>query len=167
MTPLGNEVSKRLTVDGAAYTTSTSYDAGKSILWRSFGDGSTLGSAGFPSAIGAGQLTSIRGLIADVTYNAAGQPLATSYDNGVTYTAAYDATRGWLNTLLAGKGGTTLLSLNYSRAATGRPSAIPAPGDAAWIFRPSNIICVSSSTQLRLFRCKCDARAKRDLRSMG
>ncbi|MGO4340048.1 hypothetical protein AB4037_34760, partial [Labrys sp. KB_33_2] len=83
------------------------------------------------------QLTSIPGLVGNVTYNAAGQSLATTYANGVTSTSAYDATRGWLNSLTAAKGGTNLLSLNYSRAATGRIDAVTAPGGAssdAWTY---------------------------------
>ncbi|MGO4340034.1 hypothetical protein AB4037_34685, partial [Labrys sp. KB_33_2] len=136
---LGNEVVKTLlTTEGTTYTTTTAYDAGKRILWRSFGDGTSLGSTAAPFGYnGAGQLTSIPGLVSNVTYNAAGQSLVTTYANGVTSTSAYDATRGWLNSLTAAKGGTNLLSLNYSRAATGRIDAITAPGGAssdAWTY---------------------------------
>ncbi|MGN8120019.1 RHS repeat-associated core domain-containing protein, partial [Labrys sp. 22185] len=136
---LGNEVVKTLlTTEGTTYTTTTAYDAGKRILWRTFGDGTSLGSAATPFGYnGAGQLTSIPGLVSNVTYNAAGQSLATTYANGVTSTSAYDATRGWLNSLTAAKGGTNLLSLNYTRAATGRIDGITSPGGAssdAWSY---------------------------------
>jgi RHS repeat-associated protein len=147
---LGRETAKRLTVDGQTYDTATAYDAGGRALWRTFGDGDSLGSASQPFGYnGAGQLVSIPGLVSNVTYNAAGQPLATLYANGVTYTAAYDATRGWLNTLVANKASTNLLSLSYTRAATGRINAITAPGGVAgdaWTYGYDDLDQLTSAT---------------------
>ncbi|MDQ0473539.1 RHS repeat-associated core domain-containing protein [Labrys wisconsinensis] len=66
------------------------------------------------------------GLVTGTTYDAAGQPLVTSYASGVVSTATYDPTRGWLSTLVhqQGSGGTALLSLSYTRALTGRIEAV-------------------------------------------
>ncbi|MDQ0473929.1 RHS repeat-associated core domain-containing protein [Labrys wisconsinensis] len=124
---LGREVKKTLVVDGQSYITTTAYDTGSRVLWRGLPDGTTVGTASSPMTYDpAGRLVSVPGLVTGTTYDAAGQPLVTSYASGVVSTATYDPTRGWLSTLVhqQGSGGTALLSLSYTRALTGRIEAV-------------------------------------------
>ncbi|MDQ0473263.1 RHS repeat-associated core domain-containing protein [Labrys wisconsinensis] len=124
---LGREVKKTLVVDGQSYITTTAYDTGSRVLWRGLPDGTTVGTASSPMTYDpAGRLVSVPGLVTGTTYDAAGQPLVTSYASGVVSTATYDPTRGWLSQLThqQGSGGTALLSLSYTRALTGRIEAV-------------------------------------------
>jgi RHS repeat-associated protein len=63
-------------------------------------------------------------VVTSTTYNERSQPLVTTYTNGTTATYAYDANRGWLNSVTHAKGAATLLKLTYVRDAKGRVTSV-------------------------------------------
>ncbi len=85
---------------------------------------------------GAGRLIAIPGVISDIRYNARGQSQLVSYANGVTSTFAYNSARGWLTGLTHANSAGPLMTLNYTRATTGRIQSVanPANGTESWTY---------------------------------
>ncbi|NBN66094.1 hypothetical protein, partial [Pannonibacter tanglangensis] len=82
---------------------------------QSSGTNATPGVVGYQYD-GFGRLSAVPGLISSITYHASGQPLVTTYANGVVETRSYDANRLWLTGIVTtGPGGAALFSESYTR----------------------------------------------------
>jgi hypothetical protein len=113
-----------------------SYAPSGHVIQRTFSGATATGSQSPTAAVGTnptpgvvnyqydgfGRVSAVPGLVTSVTYHASGQPLVTTYPNGVTETRSYDAGRMWLTGITttgpdAGTGGTVLFSESYTRNA--------------------------------------------------
>jgi RHS repeat-associated protein len=114
---------------------------------RGFSDGETI--SGFTYDI-AGRLKSIAGLVTNTTYNERSQPLLVTYQNGTTAAYAYDANRGWLNSVTHAKVGaaTALLKLTYVRDAKGRVTSVTNSGNTAdsWAYQYDDLGQLTQAT---------------------
>jgi YD repeat-containing protein len=146
------DVAGRLTyrsnfVDGTTYGFSWAYDASGRLTARGFSDGETI--SGFTYDI-AGRLKSIAGLVTNTTYNERSQPLLVTYANGTTAAYAYDANRGWLNSVTHAKVGATtaLLKLTYVRDAKGRVTSVSNSGNTAdsWAYQYDDLGQLTQAT---------------------
>jgi RHS repeat-associated protein len=83
-----------------------------------------------------GRLTSIDGIVSQITYDETGRRLQTHYANGVVQHNAFDEATGWLSSLhLAGPGATVFRDLAYRHDLTGNLVAIDSPDAAhAWTY---------------------------------
>ena len=96
----GNVKSQSRTIDSAGYsgTMLKDYDAAGRLSSLSYPDGDAIGPFGYDNT---GRLTSIPGILNDVTYDAAGRPLVQTNANGTVTTRTYVPQRGVLDTLVA------------------------------------------------------------------
>ena len=116
----GNVISQRWEVDGQTYTQTFTYAPHDELLRRTFADGDIIPSAsGTYQYDGAGLLSSIPGLVTNISRNANFDPVATTYGNGVTESRTYDPNRQWLMSITAVSGSTTLLQESYTRSDKG------------------------------------------------
>ncbi|WP_034851187.1 toxin TcdB middle/N-terminal domain-containing protein, partial [Inquilinus limosus] len=106
----------------STFTARTAYDRGGRVLGKTYPDNSSagdtvgqVGSTGTPFTYdGAGRLKSVPGLIASITYDAAGRPLETKYASGATTVDSYDPNRGWLLTRSTKVGSDDRFSVRYT-----------------------------------------------------
>jgi YD repeat-containing protein len=97
----GNLAREQWTVDGSTYTATTGFAPMGEVLWRTYPDGDSVGSAGTPFTYdAAGRLFAVPGVVSSTTYAADGQTASISYPNGVSTAFTYRATRRWLDRLL-------------------------------------------------------------------
>lgn len=109
---------------GNTSTAETGYAPGGEVLWRSFPDGDSVGSAAAPWVYDdSGRLRSVPGVVASTTYEADGQTASIRYPNGVTTTFAYDPRRRWLDRVEHRSAAETLMRLDYTRDQAGRIKA--------------------------------------------
>ncbi|KZM43808.1 hypothetical protein OA90_27125 [Labrenzia sp. OB1] len=147
---LGNVTTKSWEVDGQTYTQSFTYAPHGELLRWTFADGDVI-----PSASGTaqydvfGNLKSLPGLIEDISYNSAFQPVATVYANGVTETRTYDPDRQWLTAITATAGASTLLSESYSRNDRGLIAEVTSNRpDSNWQYSYDTVDRLSSAANL-------------------
>ena len=117
----GRQVRSSTLVDALNQVVTTSYDEGSRVVGRTYPDGSASGAYAYNAA---GQITSLAGAIASVTYTASGKVANITYANGVATTYAYSPTRDWLTGISTVKGATTLQAYSYGRDAVGRISSM-------------------------------------------
>jgi len=146
----GNLISKSWEVDGQAYTQTFTYALHDELLQRSFADGDAIPSAsGTYQYDGAGNLKSIPGLISNIVRNAASQPVATAYGNGVSEARSYDANRQWLMAITASSGATVLFEESYTRNAKGLITDVASNRpDGSWHYGYDTANRLTSATNL-------------------
>ena len=133
----GREVRKTYSLDGTDYVFETGYDAGGRVLWRSYPDGDSVGSALDPFLYdAAGRLVAVPGVIEDVEYDAAGRATRVARANGTVTTKTYAPERGWLDSLQTVSGGALLVQdLTYQRDAKGRIERLTsATAGDSWLY---------------------------------
>ncbi len=112
-------------VDGQTYERTYSYDSATRLIRRQFSDGEV-----WPSASGSytydsgGQLTSIPGVIDEITYNANQDPVRMVFSNGVSTDYTYDGDRLWLLGSQTSAGVTALFDETYTRDTMGRMTQV-------------------------------------------
>ena len=85
------------TFDGTTYTVTKTWAPGGYHLSTVYPDGDTIGSIGYDEA---GRVTSVPGILSEVSYDAAGRPLEKVNVNGTTTTWSYSDTRGALERIV-------------------------------------------------------------------
>jgi RHS repeat-associated protein len=99
------------TIGGSVFSVTKAYDAAGRATSLSFTpDGDAFGPFAYDAA---GRLLSVAGVLASVTYDAAGRPLVQTNGNGTVTTRTYWPQRGLLHTLNTTSGGSTIQSLSY------------------------------------------------------
>jgi RHS repeat-associated protein len=117
-------------IDSNTYRFSYSYDPMGRLLTITYPDGDTLGTSDTPIEYDtAGRLQTIPDIAHAITYNANGDMVARSNDNGSTVNNTYSPLRGWLQTTQALHDGNVIHSLQYAYRADGLPQEIKLPGD--------------------------------------
>ncbi len=139
------------TVTGLAGTkvAQTGYHASGQVLWKSWPDGDSTGSAGTPWAYDtAGRLVTIPGGITSTTYNAAGQVAAIAYQNGVITTDTYNDARGWMMSATTKDASLAVLnSTTYTRDAAGRVlTMVASPTTESWTYTYDKLDRLLTST---------------------
>ncbi len=112
----GRLVKQATTVDAQTHVITSAFDAGGRLLSRTYPDGTSSGTFTYDAA---GRQYGLAGAIVSTAYNSSGQVTSIAYANGVTTSYGYSATRGWLNSVVTTKGGTTLAQFTYVRDPAG------------------------------------------------
>ena len=85
-------------IDGRTLAVGVAYDVGGRVLYKTYPDGDSAGTAAAPWTYdGAGRLKAIPGVITSATYNARGQTVNIVYGNGVSTAFAYSPARAWMD----------------------------------------------------------------------
>jgi RHS repeat-associated protein len=129
----GRLASKAYVVDGTTYPFAIGYDTGGRVLWQSYPDGDSVGSAASPMLYdAAGRLNAVPGVITATAYDARGNPTNVTRANGVGSVLGYSLPRGWLTSLTTTVGATTLQDLSYARDMHGRINGVTSsqPGES-------------------------------------
>ncbi|WP_168206218.1 RHS repeat-associated core domain-containing protein [Labrenzia sp. PHM005] len=112
----GNVTRQSWQVGGQTYTQEFTYAPHGQLLRQKFSDNDVVPSASQVIQYnGHGELNAIPGLISGITRAATGEPLVTSYANGVTETRTYHAQRQWLFAIVTANSSETLFTETYVR----------------------------------------------------
>ncbi|MDI5980668.1 RHS repeat-associated core domain-containing protein [Amycolatopsis magusensis] len=133
---LGRVVRTVRTTGGTAYAFGYGFDAGDRLLWTSYPDGDTQGTAADPLRYdGAGRLTSIPGYVTAARYTADGKLTRIENANGTVTTRPHDPRRGWLTGVSTVSGPATVQDSGYTRNAKGLITGVgsPLPGES-WAY---------------------------------
>ncbi len=124
------------TTGGASYTFLYGHDAGDRLLWTTYPDGGTQGTASSPLLYdGSGRLKSIPAYVTTALYSAEGKLTQVTAANGAVSTRTYSAQRGWLTAISTTKGAATLQNLAYTRNTKGLITQVTSPfANEGWTY---------------------------------
>jgi RHS repeat-associated protein len=145
----GKKILDRWTLKGAAYSITSSHDAGGYLYAKAYSDGDTVGSQVSQWLYDeAGRLKSIPGHITSLKYNARGQVIRADYANGVVTTNTYNDQRGWLMRVETRLGATALQDFTFTRDGTGRITQVVSATDAidSWTYTYDTLDRLLSAT---------------------
>ena len=135
---LGRPVQSTRTIGPASYPSTSGFDASGRLLWETFPDGDTLGTAAAPLTYDdLGRPLSIPGVVSSVAYDARDHLTGQVNANGTTTTHSYSATRFWLNgiTTTTATGPTTIQNLGFARDAEGKITQLTSPfANEGWTY---------------------------------
>ncbi|MGH2342906.1 RHS repeat-associated core domain-containing protein [Segnochrobactraceae bacterium EtOH-i3] len=128
---LGRQILQQYEVSGAGtFNARTAYDAAGRILYRTWPDGTSTGTASDPWLYDdAGRLRFVRGLLSEASYDASDRPvLSRTLEVETTWT--YDPNRGWPTAMTVRNrtDNVVFLSRIYNRDGTGRLTSVNAQG---------------------------------------
>ncbi len=124
----GRVVRTTRTIGGTSYTFRYGFDDGDRLLWTTYPDGDTLGTAQDPLRYdGAGRLAAIPGYVDAARYTAAGKLTRLVNANGTTTTMPYDARRGWLSAIETKTSAATIQDRSFTRDDKGLISEVASP----------------------------------------
>ena len=129
-------------IDGKTYQTTHTYNQADQNLSLTYPSGASY-TSNFDNK---GRLSSINGVLSNITYDVAGQVTGMTMGNGVVETYGYDAQRLQLTSQTATKSGTTLLSLTYGyQAIAGQSGAGSTAGNSGQLTSISG--CINGQTE--------------------
>lgn len=143
----GRLVKTTRVVDGSSFTTTRGFDVGGRVLWTTFPDGDTLGTASAPITYdNAGQMKTVPGYVTASVYDAMGRLTSHTNSNGTVTTRAYNANRAWLTNITTKKGTTTLQNLTMSRNNVGKITTVTSPfANEGWTYAYDDLGRLTSS----------------------
>jgi RHS repeat-associated protein len=144
----GRTVKSVRTIGGTGYTFSYGYDTGDRLLWTTYPDGDTQGTAASPlSYDSSGRLKSIPGYVTSALYNAAGQLRQVNNANSTVTTLPFSPQRGWITGIATTVGSTTIQNLAYSRNAKGLLSGVTSPiANEGWTYTKDELDRMTAAT---------------------
>jgi RHS repeat-associated protein len=152
---LGRVKKQTRTIDSTDYVVERNYDAAGYLRGMKYPDNDILGEfGGAGTALGydeAGRLTSIPGILNNVTYNALGAPLeqANANPNGTVTTKAYDVKRMWLKSIvtMSHDASQTFQNLHYSLNDAGMAETVTsAVSNEQWAYEYDDLNRVKLAT---------------------
>jgi len=138
---LGRAVRQWRMLDGVDYIAQKTYDAGGYLVSTTYPDSDVVGPLGYDEA---GRLTSITGIVTQVTYDASGRPLHKANANGLSTDWTYTPDRGFLQRIQTTSG---IQDLTYDPDPVGLVRGVTSPvAGEGWTYDYDDFYHLTSAT---------------------